>query len=228
MNENGTVLKLAESEQIIENMLAEHHVCRCLETPLRSDAFDLNNEQKIEIIASHFRDIINTLGLDLTDDSLKGTPMRVAKMFINEIFSGLDPRNRPSITLFENKYMYNQMLVEKNITFYSNCEHHFVPFTGKVHVGYFSSGKVIGLSKIHRVVKYYASRPQVQERLTVQISKELQEILETKDVAVVIDAAHLCVASRGVNDSESSTITAWYDGRFRNEETKSNFLSLVK
>lgn len=228
MNENGTVFKLAEKEQLIENILAEQHVCRCLETPIRSDAFDLSNEQKIEIIASHYRDILNTIGLDLTDDSLKGTPMRVAKMFINEIFSGLDPRNRPSITLFENKYRYNQMLVEKNVTFYSNCEHHFVPFTGKVHVGYFSSGKVIGLSKIHRIVKYYASRPQVQERLTVQISKELQEVLETEDVAVMIDAAHLCVASRGVNDSESSTITAWYDGRFRNEETKSNFLSLIK
>lgn len=228
MNENGRVIKLAENEQLTESMPAEHYVSSCVETPLRADAFDLNNEQKIEMIAGHFREILITLGLDLTDDSLKGTPMRVAKMFINEIFSGLDPRNRPSITLFENKYRYKEMLVEKNINFYSNCEHHFVPFTGKVHVGYFSSGKVIGLSKIHRVVKYYASRPQVQERLTLQISRELQEILETKDVAVLIDAAHLCVASRGVHDSESSTITSCYDGRFEHEETKNNFLTLIK
>lgn len=228
MNEHGRVIRFAENEQPAENMATEHYVSKYLETALRADAFDMNNEQKIDVIATHFREILHTLGLDLTDDSLQGTPMRVAKMYINEIFSGLDPRNRPSITLFENKYRYNQMLVEKNISFYSNCEHHFVPFMGKLHVGYFSSGKVIGLSKIHRVVKYYANRPQVQERLTVQISKELQEILETKDVAVLIDAAHLCVASRGVNDSDSSTVTACYDGRFQNEETKSNFLSLIK
>ncbi|HLP39490.1 GTP cyclohydrolase I [Lacibacter sp.] len=202
MNEHGRVIRFAENEQPAENMATEHYVSKYLETALRADAFDMNNEQKIDVIATHFREILHTLGLD--------------------------PRNRPSITLFENKYRYNQMLVEKNISFYSNCEHHFVPFMGKLHVGYFSSGKVIGLSKIHRVVKYYANRPQVQERLTVQISKELQEILETKDVAVLIDAAHLCVASRGVNDSDSRTVTACYDGRFQNEETKSNFLSLIK
>lgn len=228
MKQNGAVVKLSENEQRMDDMLGDHHVCRYLDTPLRTDAFEISDKQKIEIISTHFSHILSTLGLDLTDDSLKGTPMRVAKMYVNEIFSGLDPRNRPSITLFENKFRYNQMLVEKNITFYSNCEHHFVPFIGKVHVGYFSSGKVIGLSKIHRIVKYYASRPQVQERLTVQVCNELQDVLDTDDVAVVIDATHLCVASRGVNDSDSSTITAWYDGRFRNEETKSNFLSLIK
>lgn len=228
MNENGKVFTLAEDEKRTGNMLTGQYVQKSLESPLREDAFDLNNEQKIERIASHYKEILMTLGLDLTDDSLKGTPMRVAKMFIHELFSGLDPRNRPTITLFENKCNYNQMLVEKNITFYSNCEHHFVPFMGKVHAGYFSSGKVIGLSKIHRIVKYYASRPQVQERLTVQIGKELQEILQTKDVAVVTEASHLCVASRGIKDTESSTVTAWYDGRFRNEETRSNFLSFIK
>jgi GTP cyclohydrolase I len=161
---------------------------------------------------------MDVMGLDLTDDSLKGTPQRVAKMYIDEIFSGLNPKNKPKIALFENKYQYNQMLVEKNITFYSNCEHHFVPIIGKAHVAYISSGKVIGLSKLNRIVQYFAKRPQVQERLTNQIGKELSEILETEDVAVIIDAKHLCVSSRGIKDESSSTVTAFYGGAFRNPQ----------
>ena len=157
---------------------------------------------------------MNVMGLDLTDDSLKGTPDRVAKMYIDEIYSGLNPKNKPKIALFENKYQYNQMLVEKNITFYSNCEHHFVPIIGKAHVAYISSGKVIGLSKLNRIVQYYAKRPQVQERLTNQIGQELKSILETEDVAVIIDAKHLCVSSRGIKDDTSATVTSFYSGAF--------------
>src|SRR5689334_19494797 len=176
----------------------DDHVSSSAETPLRPDAFDLSDEEKIEKIEKHFREIMTVLGLDLTDDSLNGTPHRVAKMFVKEAFSGLNPVNRPNARLFENKYKYDQMLVEKDITFYSHCEHHFVPIYGKAHVAYFSSGKVIGLSKINRFVQYYAKRPQVQERLTVQIGKELERVLNTPDVAVVLDANHMCVASRGV------------------------------
>jgi len=160
--------------------VGDDHVSNSIETPIRKDAFDISNEKKKEIISEHFKVIMETLGLDLTDDSLKGTPYRVAKMYVEEIFSGLDPANKPKIALFENKYQYNEMLVEKNITFYSNCEHHFVPIYGKVHVAYISSGKVIGLSKINRIVDYFARRPQVQERLTNQIGNDLKEILGLK------------------------------------------------
>jgi GTP cyclohydrolase I len=170
---------------------------------------------------------MTVLGLDLTDDSLKGTPKRVAKMFVQEAFSGLNPDNRPSTRLFENKYNYDQMLVEKDITFFSHCEHHFVPIYGKAHVAYFSSGKVIGLSKINRFVQYFAKRPQVQERLTVQIGRELERVLNTQDVAVVIDANHMCVASRGVSDTNSKTGTAYFSGKFKDENTKREFLNYV-
>jgi len=180
------------------------------ETPLRKDAFALDYQTKIDRIEEHFREIMITLGLDLNDDSLKGTPRRVAKMYVEEVFSGLDPKNRPVARLFENKYNYDQMLVEKEITFYSHCEHHFVPIYGKAHVAYFSAGKVIGLSKINRIVQYFAKRPQVQERLTVQIGKEMERVLHTEDVAVVIDANHMCVASRGVGDTNSKTGTAYF------------------
>ncbi|NND09565.1 MAG: GTP cyclohydrolase I FolE, partial [Flavobacteriaceae bacterium] len=156
------------------------------------------------------------MGLDLNDDSLKGTPDRVAKMYIEEIFSGLNPANKPKVALFDNKYQYNQMLVEKNITFYSNCEHHFVPIIGKAHVAYISSGKVIGLSKLNRIVQYYAKRPQVQERLTIQIANEIKTVLNTEDVAVIIDAKHLCVSSRGIKDDTSATVTSYYGGKFDN------------
>jgi GTP cyclohydrolase I len=168
------------------------------------------------------------MGLDLTDDSLKGTPHRVAKMYIKEIFSGLNPANKPAIALFENKYKYNQMLVEKNITFHSNCEHHFVPIFGKAHVAYISSGKVIGLSKLNRIVQYFAKRPQVQERLTMQIAHELKSVLQTEDVAVVIDAKHLCVSSRGVQDISSATVTSYYGGRFEDPKTKEEFLQYLQ
>jgi GTP cyclohydrolase I len=190
-----------------------------LETPMKADAFALSDLEKKEKISSLFEEIMDVLGLDLTDDSLKGTPDRVAKMYIEEIFSGLNPSTKPKISLFDNKYQYNQMLVEKNITFYSNCEHHFVPFTGKAHIAYVSSGKVIGLSKLNRIVQYYAKRPQVQERLTNQIAIDLKAILNTEDIAVIIDAKHLCVSSRGVKDDSSTTITSYYSGVF-NEPTK--------
>lgn len=206
----------------------DNHITTSMETPLREDAFTLDDETKIELIEEKFRDIMNILGLDLTDDSLSGTPHRVAKMYIKEIFSGLNPENKPKIALFDNKYKYNEMLVEKNITFYSNCEHHFVPIIGKAHVAYISNGKVIGLSKLNRIVQYYAKRPQVQERLTVQIANEIKEVLNTEDVAVVIDAHHLCVSSRGIKDINSSTITSSYNGKFLNEQTRNEFLQYVK
>lgn len=207
-----------------EDELGEHHIGTSAETPLRPDAFDLSDSEKVAIISKHFREIMLTLGLDLTDDSLKGTPSRVAKMYVKEIFGGLNPANRPAIALFENKYKYSQMLVEKNIVLYSNCEHHFVPIVGKAHIAYISSGKVIGLSKLNRIVNYFSQRPQVQERLTMQIANELKAVLETESVAVVIDATHLCVSSRGVKDIASSTVTAEYSGEFLNPKRKEEFL----
>ncbi len=205
----------------------DDHAASSYNTPLRPDAFELDDDEKVERIEKHFREIMTILGLDLNDDSLNGTPKRVAKMYVKEVFSGLNPKNRPHARLFENKYNYDQMLVEKDITFYSHCEHHFVPIYGKVHVAYFSSGKVIGLSKINRVVQYYAKRPQVQERLTVQIAKELMRVLKTEDVGVVIDATHLCVASRGVGDTNSKTGTAHFSGKFQDENVKREFLNYI-
>lgn len=205
----------------------DDHVASSYNTPLRPDAFELSDDEKVEKIEKHFREIMTILGLDLNDDSLSGTPRRVAKMYVKEVFSGLNPKNRPHARLFENKYKYDQMLVEKDITFYSHCEHHFVPIFGKAHVAYFSSGKVIGLSKINRIVQYFAKRPQVQERLTVQIAKELQRALHTDDVAVVLDATHLCVASRGVGDTNSKTGTAHFSGKFNDENIKREFLNYI-
>ena len=205
----------------------DDHVGSSHETPMRPDAFDLTDDEKIEKIESHFREIMEVLGLDLRDDSLSGTPRRVAKMFVKEAFSGLNPVNRPSVRLFENKYNYDQMLVEKDITFFSHCEHHFVPIYGKAHVAYFSSGKVIGLSKINRFVQYFSKRPQVQERLTVQIGKELERVLNTQDVAVVVDANHMCVASRGISDTNSKTGTAYFSGKFKDENVKREFLNYI-
>ena len=204
--------------------LGDEHILTTIETPMREDAFLKTDAEKIDEIAIHFEKIMETLGLDLNDDSLRGTPYRVAKMYVQEIFSGLNPANKPKIALFENKYQYNQMLVEKNISFYSNCEHHFVPIMGKSHVAYISNGTVIGLSKLNRIVQYFAKRPQVQERLTVQIAKELQRVLGTQDIAVLIDAKHLCVSSRGIKDETSSTVTSYYSGKFDNEATKNEFL----
>ncbi|MFZ9982606.1 MAG: GTP cyclohydrolase I FolE [Cyclobacteriaceae bacterium] len=205
----------------------DDHISSSWDTPLRPDAFDTSDAEKIDRIEGHFRQIMETLGLDLNDDSLKGTPRRVAKMFVQEVFSGLNPKNRPHARLFENKYNYDQMLVEKEITFYSHCEHHFVPIYGKVHVAYFSSGKVIGLSKINRIVQYFAKRPQVQERLTVQIGKEMERVLQTEHVAVVVDANHMCVASRGVGDTNSKTGTAYFSGKFKEETYKREFLNYI-
>lgn len=221
------MLNTLTKENILNNFteqeIGDDHISTGLETPMRKDAFDVSDQEKKEQIAVLFKEIMNVMGLDLTDDSLKGTPNRVAKMYIDEIFSGLNPKNKPKIALFDNKYKYNQMLVEKNITFYSNCEHHFVPIIGKAHLAYISSGKVIGLSKLNRIVAYYAKRPQVQERLTNQIANELKEILNTEDVAVIIDAKHLCVSSRGVKDDTSATVTTYYGGAF-NTPSKINEL----
>jgi len=221
---NGDKVTLSElsSEEI-----GNEHISTGIETPMKPDAFVESDETKMKKIEFHFKEIMETLGLDLTDDSLKGTPERVAKMYIKEIFSGLNPDNKPKIALFENKYQYNQMLVEKDITFYSNCEHHFVPIFGKAHVAYISNGKVIGLSKLNRIVQYYSKRPQVQERLTMQIAKELQQVLLTDDVAVLIDAKHLCVSSRGVQDINSATVSSFYGGKFAEENTKLEFLKYV-
>ena len=196
--------------------IGDDHLMTNLETPLKKDAFSITDEEKKARIALLFEEIMDVLGLDLRDDSLKGTPERVAKMYVDEIFSGLDPKNKPKVALFDNKYQYHQMLVEKDITFYSNCEHHFVPIIGKAHVSYISSGKVIGLSKLNRIVQYFAKRPQVQERLTNQIANELKNVLQTHDVAVIIDAKHLCVASRGILDDTSATVTSYYGGAFNN------------
>ena len=203
--------------------VGDDHLYTGLKTPMKPTAFLISDQKKKEKIAKLFGKIMDVMGLDLTDDSLKGTPERVAKMYIDEIFSGLNPNNKPKIALFDNIYQYNQMLVEKNITFYSNCEHHFVPLIGKAHIAYISSGKVIGLSKLNRIVQYYAKRPQVQERLTNQIAEDLKNTLQTDDVAVIIDAKHLCVSSRGIKDDTSATITSYYGGKF-NTPTKINEL----
>jgi len=218
-------------DNILTNISVEDigndHLYTSLETPMVADAFSKSDTEKKEIIAFHFTEIMKALDLDLTDDSLKGTPERVAKMYIEEIFSGLNPKNKPKMALFENKYQYNQMLVEKNITFYSNCEHHFVPIYGKAHVAYISSGKVIGLSKLNRIVQYYAKRPQVQERLTMQIAEDLKIALETEDVAVIIDAKHLCVSSRGVKDESSATVTTSFNGAFNTPQKINELLQLI-
>ncbi len=208
--------------------MGNDHVGSSSDTPLRPDAFDLSDIEKISLIKKDIKNILQTLGMDLTDDSLKGTPTRVAKMFVQEIFNGLHPDNRPKASTFKNKYKYGEMLVEKNITLYSTCEHHLLPIVGKAHIAYISNGTVVGLSKMNRIVDYYAKRPQVQERLTLQIVKELQEILNTKDVACVIDAKHLCVNSRGIRDIDSSTVTSEFGGKFKEIEVRREFLDYIK
>ena len=210
------------------DIIGDNHIGTSSETPMRDDAFKLNESEKIRLIKQDVQNIMNTLGLDLTDDSLKGTPNRVAKMFVNEIFGGLDPQKKPKASTFENKYQYGEKLVEKNITVYSTCEHHFLPIVGRAHVAYISNGTVVGLSKMNRIVDYFSKRPQVQERLTIQIVKELQRVLNTNDVACVIDAKHLCVNSRGIRDIESSTVTSEFGGKFKEKETKREFLDYIK
>lgn len=233
MKQNGiswNTLQPREVEIHNDNIIDEigdNHIGTSHDTPMKKGAFDLSDEEKMKKISGHFREIMDTLGLDLTDDSLRGTPDRVAKMYVKEIFSGLNPENRPDIKLFDNKYKYDEMLIEKNIHFYSNCEHHFVPIIGFAHVAYISNGKVIGLSKINRIVQHYAKRPQVQERLTVQIAEDLKKTLGTEDVAVLIDAKHLCVSMRGIEDTYSATVTSHFSGKFKDEATRREFLDLI-
>ena len=228
MKQKETSLNSQENEKMMFEEMGEEHMSTAVDTPLRADAFEKDDDLKIELIEKHFREIMLILGLDLDDDSLRGTPHRVAKMYVKEIFKGLNPANKPKASLFENKYQYKQMLVEKHISFYSNCEHHFVPIIGKAHVAYISSGKVIGLSKLNRIVRYFAARPQVQERMTVQIANELKQILQTEDVAVVIDAKHLCVSSRGIKDETSSTVTSEFSGKFLDAQTRNEFLKFLE
>lgn len=214
-----------ETKQI--ELIGDNHEHFSIETPLKENAFDKSNFEKIKTIENHFRIILDELGLDLNDDSLKGTAYRVAKMYVNEIFGGLDPRNKPKISLFENKYNYNKMLIEKNINLNTTCEHHFLPIIGIAHIAYISSGEVIGLSKLNRIVKYYSDRPQVQERLTTQIYNELITVLDTENVMVVIDAKHLCVTSRGIKDDSCSTITEMYGGDFNVYNKRNEFYKLL-
>lgn len=220
-----------ESKNIMTNKIDERgddHVGSSAKTPLRADAFEISDEEKRNRIELSVRDILETLGMDLQDDSLKGTPRRVAKAFVNELFSGLNPANKPKLSTFDNNYKYGEMLVEKNITVYSTCEHHLLPIVGRAHVAYISNGNVIGLSKMNRIVDYFAKRPQVQERLTMQVVQALQEALGTDDVACVIDAKHLCVNSRGVRDIESSTVTSEFGGKFKDKDIRREFLDYIK
>lgn len=208
--------------------IGDNHIATSAQTPLRPDAFELSDEEKINAIKKDVENILQTLGMDLTDDSIKGTPNRVAKMFVKEIFGGLNPSKKPGSSTFENKYKYGEMLVEKNITVYSTCEHHLLPIVGRAHVAYISNGTVVGLSKMNRIVDYFAKRPQVQERLTIQIVQELKKVLNTEDVACVIDAKHLCVNSRGIRDIESSTVTSEFGGKFKDENVRREFLDYIK
>lgn len=215
-------------EKEIFDLIGDGHQMTSAETPLRPDAFDKSDAEKMATIEKHFHIIMEEMGLDMTDDSLRGTPHRVAKMFIQEIFSGLNPANKPKISVFENSYHYDKMLVEANISFNSTCEHHFLPIIGKAHIGYVSNGKVIGLSKLNRIVDYYARRPQVQERMIMQIFNELKTVLDTEDVIVVVEAEHLCVSSRGIKDSSSYTSTIQYGGIFNDKENRNDFFNLLK
>lgn len=225
MKPHEILLSIMENKEFED--IDSDHMIYTDSTPMSANAHQLSDIEKKSKIEANVKEILETMGLDLNDDSLKNTPRRVAKMYIDEIFSGLNPKNKPAVTLFDNKYKYNQMLVEKNISVYSMCEHHLVPIIGKAHVGYISNGKVIGLSKINRIVRYYCQRPQVQERLTKQIANEFKDIFKTNDVAVVIEAHHMCVASRGVRDVNSSTVTADINGAFTREATRLEFLSYI-
>ncbi len=183
--------------------------------------------EQIAVIEHHFRKIMLALGLNVEDDSLKDTPLRVAKMFVNESFMGLNPLNEPSVTLFENKFRYNEIVLERDIPLYSYCEHHFVPIIGKAHIAYISKGQVIGLSKLNRIVHYYSKRPQVQERLTVQVAEHLKAVMDIEDVAVVVEAEHLCVAARGVNDTGCSTLTTSMHGQFHTEARSRQLFAML-
>ncbi|MFL2622579.1 MAG: GTP cyclohydrolase I FolE [Candidatus Marisimplicoccus sp.] len=222
-------MKLQELlDKEIDSMGDDHIGSDSEETPLKEGAFDISDTDKVSLIQQKVYEILDILGMDLTDDSLRGTPRRVAKMFVNEIFSGINPKNKPKMSTFENKYNYGEMLVEKNVTLYSTCEHHLLPIVGLAHVAYISNGTVVGLSKINRIVKYFAERPQVQERLTIQIVRELQKVLKTDNVACIIDAKHLCVNSRGIKDINSSTVTSEFGGKFKDDNFKREFLDYIK
>ncbi len=214
-------------ENEIYELIGDNHQMTSADTPLRADAFDKSDAEKMVTIEKHFHIIMEEMGMDMTDDSLQGTPHRVAKMFIQEIFSGLNPANKPKISVFDNSYNYDKMLVEANISFNSTCEHHFLPIVGKAHIGYVSSGKVIGLSKLNRIVDYYSRRPQVQERLIMQIFNELKTVLATDNVIVVMEATHLCVSSRGIKDESSYTSTIQYGGIFNEKENRNDFFNLI-
>lgn len=220
-------MKEHESNHLSVDEIGDNHLSSALQTPMRKDAFALSDKEKIEKIEEYFFGVMHTLGLDMEDDSLKGTPHRVAKMYVKEMFSGLNPVNKPKVSTFDNKYNYNKMLIEKNISLNSACEHHFLPMVGTAHVAYISTGRVIGISKINRLVNYYARRPQVQERLALQILNELKAELKTEDVAVVVEAKHMCVTTRGVQDENSSTVTVEYAGKFLEKEYKEEFMSYV-
>ncbi|WP_109299386.1 GTP cyclohydrolase I FolE [Aquimarina sp. AU474] len=209
-------------------LIGDAHISNTTETPLRHDAFEKSDSDKIKNIQYHFSEIMKELGLDLTDDSLSGTPYRVAKMYVKELFYGLNPKNRPKLSTFENKYKYQKILVEQDITIDSSCEHHFLPIVGTAHVAYIPKDKVIGLSKINRLVDYYSHRPQVQERLCLQILKDLQQTLETEDVIIVVHAKHLCVSARGIKDKSSFTTTIEYGGKFTEPSLRNEFLGIIK
>ncbi len=227
MKPNETLLNTMETKNINAESIGDDHIGFSLETPLREDAFKLDDDLKIELISKHFKEIMQILGLDLSDDSLSGTPNRVAKMYVKEIFSGLNPKNKPEVKLFENRYNYKNILLEKNISFHSVCEHHFVPIVGKAHVAYIPNGKVVGLSKLNRMVRYFAQRPQVQERMTIQIVNMLKAELNTDDVAVIIEADHMCVAMRGVQDVHSSTVTSEFSGKFLDTKTREELIKYI-
>ncbi len=228
MSNNKEILETVGLDNASDEEVGDNHISTSVETPMKEDAFKLNDDQKIEIIQKHFRAIMETLGLDTRDESLRGTPYRVAKMYVKEIFRGLNPVNKPVAKKFSNKYEYNDMVLEKNIRVSSFCEHHFLPFIGKAHVAYISSGKVIGLSKINRIVDHYSRRPQVQERLTLQIADELEHVLESEDIAVFIESKHFCVSMRGIQDSASSTITTEFRGAFKQNEIKQRFIDFIR
>jgi GTP cyclohydrolase IA len=198
------------------------------EFSIDTDLEEISDSDKINAITFHFQKIMEALGLDLEEDSLRDTPSRVANMYVKEIFSGLERNNFPAISVFNNTYRYNEMLIERDIQVYSCCEHHFVPFLGKAHVAYFPADKVIGLSKLNRVVKYFSRRPQVQERLTMEVANSLKEILQTEDIAVMIEAKHFCVAARGIEDANSSTVTSHFGGKFTVPENKKIFYAALK
>lgn len=198
--------------------------CEVVKNPLRNDAFAIDDAVKIELISEKFKAILEILGFDLSHDSLEETPHRVAKMYVNEVFKGLDPKNKPKITLFKNEYAYRSPLTELHIPFTSFCEHHLVPIQGTANICYIPKDYVIGLSKIHRIVDFYARRPQVQERLTMQILQELSLLLDTEDVGVVLKATHSCISCRGVAHSGSATQTSVFRGRVEHDR---NLISVL-